>query len=152
MVDENCKTPNGNNQKLHSETVMVPIIGCSELHVDQVHCSIRTTDIDHLHTRIIEGDVSGEKIQVTCGEHNRKQDLALSRNTCTGPAFPYFQQQDDDSSQMRQIPRQPEDVHFCKTYNISRGARAVLSLCLRVATLEILYCLVSGSLDSQLKI
>lgn len=48
MVDENSKTPNRNNQKLNSETVMVAIVGGPELHVDQVDCGIRTTDVDHL--------------------------------------------------------------------------------------------------------
>lgn len=31
--------------------------------------------------------------------------------TCTRPAFPYFEQQDDDSSQMREVSCQSEDVH-----------------------------------------
>ena len=48
MVDENSKTANGNNQELHSETVMVPIIGGPEFPVDHVDCGIRTTYIDHL--------------------------------------------------------------------------------------------------------
>lgn len=48
MVDENSKTPNRNNQKLNSEAVMVAVIGGPELHVDQVDCGIRTTDVDHL--------------------------------------------------------------------------------------------------------
>lgn len=48
MVDENSETPNRNNQKLNSEAVMVAIVGGPELHVDQVNCGIRTTDVDHL--------------------------------------------------------------------------------------------------------
>lgn len=81
MVDENSKTPNGNNQELHSETVVVAIIGGPELHVDQVNCGICTTDVDHLHACVIEGDERGEQIQVACGEHYGKQDLAFSRDT-----------------------------------------------------------------------
>lgn len=48
MVNENCKTPNRNNQKLDSEAVMVAIIGGPEFHVDQVDCGVRTSDVDHL--------------------------------------------------------------------------------------------------------
>lgn len=40
MVNQNSKAPNRNNQELHSETVMVAIIGGPELHVDQVDCGI----------------------------------------------------------------------------------------------------------------
>lgn len=31
--------------------------------------------------------------------------------TCTRPAFPYLEQQDDDRGQMREISGQPEDIH-----------------------------------------
>ena len=48
MVDENRKTPDGNHQELHSKTVMVAIVGGSELHVDQVDGCIRAADVDHL--------------------------------------------------------------------------------------------------------
>lgn len=48
MVDENRKTPDRNYQELHSETVMVAIVGGPELHVDQVDCGVRTTDVDYL--------------------------------------------------------------------------------------------------------
>lgn len=48
MVDEDSKTSNRNNQKLKSETVMVAIVGGPKLHVDQVDCGIRTTNVDHL--------------------------------------------------------------------------------------------------------
>lgn len=35
----------------------------------------------HLHGGVVDGDEGGEQIQVASGEHNGKQDLALSRNT-----------------------------------------------------------------------
>lgn len=38
----------------------------------------------------------------------------ITWHTCTRPALPYFEQQDDDSSQMREVPGQSEDVHCCK--------------------------------------
>lgn len=111
MVDENSKTSYRNYQELHPETVMVAIIGSPEFHVDQVDRGTRTADVDHLHACVVEGDEGAEQIQVACGEHDGKQDLTLSRDTCTGPAFPYFEQQDDDGSQMREVPSQSEDVH-----------------------------------------
>lgn len=48
MVDENSKTPNGDDQELNSETVMIAIIGGSELDVDQIDSGVRTADVDHL--------------------------------------------------------------------------------------------------------
>lgn len=48
VVDENSETSNRNDEELHSETVMVAVIGGPELHVDQVDCGIRTSDVDHL--------------------------------------------------------------------------------------------------------
>lgn len=48
MVDENSKTPNGDNQELNSETVMIAIIGGPEFHVDQVDSGVRAADVDHL--------------------------------------------------------------------------------------------------------
>lgn len=48
MVDEDSETPDRNNQELHSETVVVAIIGGPELRVDQVDRGIRTADVDHL--------------------------------------------------------------------------------------------------------
>lgn len=49
MVDENSETSDRNNQELHSEAVVVAIVGGPELHVDQVDCGIRTSDVDHLY-------------------------------------------------------------------------------------------------------
>lgn len=57
MVDEDSKTPNRNNQKLKSETVMVAIVGCPKLHIDQVDCGIRTTNVDHLDEQATKRDI-----------------------------------------------------------------------------------------------
>lgn len=67
MVDENSKTPDRNYQELHSETVMVAIIGGPELHVDQVDCGVRTTDVDHLVNNTEEVVIEGtEEKYGTC--------------------------------------------------------------------------------------
>lgn len=105
MVDEHSQTSHGDNQELHSETVMIAVVGGPELHVDQVDGGVRTADVDHLwmqrtlvkihrshhgrseqtlsylHARVVQGDERSEQVQVACGEHKGKQDLALSRDT-----------------------------------------------------------------------
>lgn len=48
MVDENCETPNRNNQELHPETIMVSIVGGPEFHINQVYCGVQAADVDHL--------------------------------------------------------------------------------------------------------
>lgn len=48
MVDEHSQTSHGDNQELHSEAVMIAVVGGPELHVDQVDGGVRTTDVDHL--------------------------------------------------------------------------------------------------------
>lgn len=36
----------------------------------------------HLHGGVVERDEGGEQVQVASGEHQGKQNLTLSRNTC----------------------------------------------------------------------
>lgn len=48
MVDQKGEATHGNHQKLHSESIMVSIIGCPELRIDQVDCGIGTSNVDHL--------------------------------------------------------------------------------------------------------
>lgn len=65
VVDENGKATDGNNQELHSETVVVAVVGGPELCVDQVDCGVRTTDVDHLVNKaqqlIVKKKGAGEK-------------------------------------------------------------------------------------------
>lgn len=48
MVDQESQATNRDDQELHSECVVVPIIGRLELQVDQVHGGVRTSDVDDL--------------------------------------------------------------------------------------------------------
>lgn len=48
VINEKREATDRNDQKLHSERVVVSIIRRFELHVDQVQGGIRTSDIDHL--------------------------------------------------------------------------------------------------------
>lgn len=48
MVDKHSQTSHRDNQELHSETVMIAVVGGPELHVDQIDGGICTADVDHL--------------------------------------------------------------------------------------------------------
>lgn len=48
MVNEERQTTNRDDQELHSECVMVPIISRLKLHIDQVYSGICTSDVDDL--------------------------------------------------------------------------------------------------------
>lgn len=48
MVHQESQAPNRDDQELHSERVVVPIVGRLELQVDQVHGGVRTSDVDDL--------------------------------------------------------------------------------------------------------
>lgn len=51
MIDKKGEPTNRNYQKLHSEGVVVSIVGGLELHVDQVHGGVRASDVDKLRAR-----------------------------------------------------------------------------------------------------
>lgn len=51
MIDKKREPTNRNYQELHSERVVVSIIGGLELHVDQVHGGVRAGDVDKLRAR-----------------------------------------------------------------------------------------------------
>lgn len=48
MVDQESQATNRDNQELHSERVMVPIVSRLELRADQVHSGVRTPNVDDL--------------------------------------------------------------------------------------------------------
>lgn len=48
MVDQKGEATHGNHQKLNSESIMVSIIGCPELRVDQVDRGIGACNVDKL--------------------------------------------------------------------------------------------------------
>lgn len=92
MVDQECQDGRGNNKELHPECVMVPIVSGFELAVNHPDCGERAGNVDHLHARVVEGDVVGEEVQVSGSEHHSKQDLALPRNPGTRAGLPDFEQ------------------------------------------------------------
>lgn len=48
MVNQERQSTNRDDQELHSECVMVPIISRLELQVDEVHSGVRTSNVDDL--------------------------------------------------------------------------------------------------------
>lgn len=48
MVDKNSQAANWNDQELHSEAVVVTVVGGSEFHINQVYCGVGTANVDHL--------------------------------------------------------------------------------------------------------
>lgn len=48
VVNQESQASNRHDQELHSEGVMIPIVGRLELHVDQVHSGVRASDVDDL--------------------------------------------------------------------------------------------------------
>lgn len=96
MVDQESKATHRNDQELHSESVMVAIIGGFELGVDQVDSGVCTSDVNNLHSGVVQRDKRGEEVQVASRENQSKQNLTLARYTGTRPALPYLEQQDDD--------------------------------------------------------
>lgn len=90
MVDKEGQSSNRYDQELYPERVMVTIIGSLELCVDQVHCSVRTANVDDLHRSVVERYEGSEQVQVTCCEYQGKQDLTFPRDTGTRSGFPYF--------------------------------------------------------------
>lgn len=103
MVNKESQAPNWDNQELHSECVMVAIIRCLELRINQVNGGVRTSNVDDLHAGVVEGNEGSQQVQVASSEHQSKQDLTLPRNTSTGSGLPYLEQQDDDGCEMGQI-------------------------------------------------
>ena len=51
MIDEEREASHGDHQKLHSEGVVVAVVRCLELHIDQVHCGIGAGNVDKLQAR-----------------------------------------------------------------------------------------------------
>lgn len=48
MVDEESQSTDWDHEELHPERVVVSIIGCLKLHVDEVHGGVSAADVDDL--------------------------------------------------------------------------------------------------------
>lgn len=50
MIDQEGEASHRDHQKLHSEGIMISVVGCLKFHVDQVHCGIGAGNVDELRT------------------------------------------------------------------------------------------------------
>lgn len=78
MVDEDGQTSNRNHQELHSECVMVAVVRCLELVIDEEESEEGESEEDNFHGGVVERDKGCQQVQVpSCVDHG-KHDLRLS--------------------------------------------------------------------------
>jgi len=78
MVDEECKPTDRNNEEFSTEGVVVSIIGCLELEVNEVHCCIGTRQVNYLHDSVVRRDKVCQQIKISGGENKGKHHLGFS--------------------------------------------------------------------------
>ena len=70
MVDQERQDGRGNDEELHSERVMVPIISGFELAVNHPDCGERAGNVDHLSSEDEERFMGSQRVG-----HDRATDL-----------------------------------------------------------------------------
>jgi len=91
---------------------MVAIISSLKFLIHQIDGSSGTSNEEHLHGGVVQGDEAGEQVEVPGHKHNQEQDLRLARYSCTTSCFPDLEQEQNDCKEMRQISTQTEKIHF----------------------------------------
>ena len=81
MIDKNGKANSRNDEEFCSEGVMVRVVCGLELDKDKVECSVGTDYKKNLHGRIVRGHEVCDKVEITCCEHQSKENLTLARDT-----------------------------------------------------------------------
>lgn len=71
MVNQKSQSTDGDDQELHSERVMVPVISCLELQIDQVHGGVRTSNVDDLRDTDNIVQIMKDKTSLVRHEYNR---------------------------------------------------------------------------------
>lgn len=87
MIDKEGQTNCRNHKKLCSERVVIRVVCCLELDEDEVECGIGTDQEEHLHDSVVWRHKVSDKIQITRGEDQSKQNLTLARDTCRTECF-----------------------------------------------------------------
>lgn len=80
MINEKCETSNRDNQKLHSECVMVAVIRSFKSDVDQVYGNVSTQDVHYFHDTVINRYKADKEIHISCCEDQSKKNLTLPRD------------------------------------------------------------------------
>lgn len=71
MVNQEGQAANRDNQELHSERVVVPIISRLELQVDQVHSGVRTSDVNDLKDADNTMQITKDEPSLACREYKQ---------------------------------------------------------------------------------
>ena len=112
LVVENDSQEHGRSQEeLHSEGVVVTVVGGFELEIHQIDGPSRAADEEKLHDGVVETDEVGQQVQISGHEHHQEQSLAFTRDSGTGASFPYFEEEEDNSKQVREVSYQAEQIH-----------------------------------------
>ena len=90
VVEETSQEGGRSQEELHSEGVVVAIIGGFEFEIHQIDRAGGAADEEKLHDGVVETDEVCQQVQVSRHEHNEEQSLALTRDSGTGASFPYF--------------------------------------------------------------
>ena len=88
VIDQAGQASNWHYEEFHTECVVVTIVRCLELHVDQVDGNESAQNVDGFHGAIVHRDEGCEQIQIASDEDHREQDLTLPGYTCTPPPPP----------------------------------------------------------------
>jgi len=78
VVENKSQNNTRSQQELHSEGIMVTVVGRLELHEYQIACPNAERDVDNLHACVVQGDETKEEIEVASAEHYSEQCLRLS--------------------------------------------------------------------------
>lgn len=114
VVDDKSENHAWDDQELNSESVVIAIVGCLELHPHEVDGSDGSGEEKDLHYCIVEGVETSEEIQVSSEESYSKKNLGPARDSFATARLPYFEQQNDDGHGVRQVGRDSEQIHnFC---------------------------------------
>ena len=102
----------------------------TRMHLSAVSLLVQMNGETHYwRPRKLTNTVRGGRVQPRWRRHVYKHACPVIRGstgsfTCTRSGLPYLEQQDDDGSQMREVPRESEDVHRGGVWNsLSPGSR-----------------------------
>lgn len=65
VVDKNCQTSDRNDYKFNSEGIMVVVVRCLELKINEVDCCQGACYKYNLHCGVIDGDERSEEIEIS---------------------------------------------------------------------------------------
>lgn len=91
VVDDKSENQTWDDEELNSESVVISVVCCLELHPHKVHGSNGSSQEEHLHYGVVQRIETSEKVQVSCEEGDSKQNLGSSRDSFATAGLPYFE-------------------------------------------------------------